>query len=62
MGALTLRDVLREREVALAEMWDTGEAEDIGAREATRYVEANFELSLRELMCDAAGKSCRGQG
>lgn len=62
MGRLPLSDVLRERESNLADIWDADEAEEQGPTDATRYVEANFELSLRELMCDAAGKLCRGWG
>jgi hypothetical protein len=62
LGEAPLRDVLHEREAALAEMWDVGEAENPESVEVTRYVEVSFELSLRELMCDTAGKYCRGRG
>jgi hypothetical protein len=57
-----LRYVLDEREAALAEMWDAGEAENPESVEVARYVEASFELCLRELMCESAGKYCRGRG
>jgi hypothetical protein len=62
LGEVPLRGVLHAREVALAEMWDGGEAENPESAEANRYLEASFELSLRELMCEIAGKYCRGRG
>ena len=59
---MPLGHLLREREAALPALWDALDVNSPEAMEDSRYVDANFELSVREQMCDAAARLCRGSG
>ena len=62
MAHLPLAHVLRERDALLADMPLVREVEWAAPIQADPYGDADFELSVRELLCDTAAKLCRGQG